>query len=254
MNSVVRTEQCGAALIVSIDRPKQRNAVNRLVALGIAAAMDRLDSELELQVGILTGLGGCFSAGMDLRAFLDGEPREIEGRGFGGLTDAPPRKPLIAAVEGFALGGGFELVLACDLIVAAEDAWFGLPEVKRGLIAGSGGLVRLPRKIPPAIALEHALTGDRLNAHEAYRWGLVNRLTSPGSALEGAKEMAARIIRNGPLAVAVTKQLVVESASWPPDEVWARQAQLLKIVLASEDAHEGALAFIEKREPRWQCR
>jgi enoyl-CoA hydratase len=145
MTAVLHIERQGATLILSIDRPRQRNAVNRLVSLAIAEGLDRLDQQSELRVGVLTGRGGTFCAGMDLRAFLEGERPEIENRGFGGLTEAPPRKPLIAAVEGYALAGGCELALACDLIVAAEDAWFGLPEVTRGLVAGSGGLVRLRR-------------------------------------------------------------------------------------------------------------
>ena len=191
---------------------------------------------------------------MDLQAFLDGERPEIEGRGFGGITEKPPRKPLIAAVEGFALAGGCELALACDLIVAAEDAFFGLPEVSRGLVAGSGGLVRLPRRIPPAIALEYALTGARLPAQEAHGWGLVNRITVSGEALAGALALAASICANGPLAVAMTKRIVMESPNWPQAELWSRQAPLVDAVLASEDAREGALAFAEKRPPIWRGR
>ena len=252
--NAVHVEQVGATLVVAIDRPECRNAVNQAVSLAIAAAMDRLDQDATLRVGILTGRGGCFSAGMDLRAFLDGEPHELQGRGFGGLTASPPQKPLIAAVEGFALAGGCELALACDLIVASEDASFGLPEVCRGLVAGSGGLVRLPLRIPPAIALEYALTGERMGARTAHGWGLVNRLVAPGTALTAALELAETITRNGPLAVATTKRIVTESAAWAPAEVWARQAPLLHAVLASEDAREGARAFAEKRAPRWQGR
>ncbi len=247
----VQVERRGGTLVISIDRPQKRNAINREVSLGIAAAIDRLQEDGSLLVGVLTGRGGCFSSGMDLRAFLDGQRPELEGRGFGGLTEAPPAKPLIAAVEGFALAGGCELALACDMIVAAEDAFFGLPEVKRGLVAGSGGLVRLPRRIPPAVALEYALTGERMAARRAYELGLVNRLTPAGEALAGALELAASIACNGPLAVAMTKRIVHESASWPPGEVWARQAPLVESIVASADAREGARAFTEKREPRW---
>lgn len=250
----VHVEQCGGMLVVSIDRPARRNAVNRSVALALAAAMDRLDREPELRVGILTGRGGHFCSGMDLRAFLDGERPELPGRGFGGMTESAPQKPVIAAVEGFALAGGCELVLACDLVVAAEDAWFGLPEVTRGLVAGSGGLVRLPLRIPPAIALEYALTGDRFSARMAHGWGLVNRLTPPGGALDGAKELAARIEKNGPLAVAMSKRIMTESRWWGPAEVWARQAPLVEAIVGSDDAREGAQAFVEKREPRWHGR
>ncbi len=247
----VVVEQRGATLVVTIDRPARRNAVNQSVALAIAAAMDWLDADPALRVGIITGGGGCFCAGMDLIAFLDDERPEIPGRGFAGVTETPPRKPLIAAVEGFALAGGCELALACDLIVAAENASFGLPEVTRGLVAGSGGLVRLPRRIPPAIALEYALTGERMDARTAHGWGLVNRITAPGAALDGALALAESIVKNGPFAVEMTKRIVVESPSWTSDETWRRQAPLVESVLATDDAREGARAFAEKRAPRW---
>lgn len=252
MTASVHVEQRGAILIVTIDRPRQRNAVNRAVSLAIAAALDRLDQLPELRVGIVTGHGGTFCAGMDLRAFLEGERPELENRGFGGVTEAPPRKPLIAAVEGYALAGGCELALACDLIVAAEDAWFGLPEVTRGLVAGSGGLIRLPRRIPPAIALEYALTGERMNAAIAHSWGLVNRVTPSGGALQGALALARLIAANAPLSVETTKRIMRESGGWPEEEIWARQRPLVESVLASEDAQEGARAFAEKRDARWR--
>ena len=250
----VHSERHAGVLVVSIDRPRQRNAVNRAVSLGIAAALQTLDRDPELHVGVLTGRGGSFCSGMDLHAFLAGERPELEKLGFGGLTEMPPEKPLIAAVEGYALAGGCELALACDLIVAAENAWFGLPEVTRGLVAGSGGLVRLPRRIPVGIALEYALTGDRMDAPTAHRWGLVNRLTPPGEALQGALTLAARIADNAPLAVAMSKRIVRESAQWSPAEVWDRQRPLVESVVSSEDAREGATAFAEKRAPRWQGR
>jgi enoyl-CoA hydratase len=252
MTSPVEIEQVGAALVIAINRPAQRNAVNRAVSLAIADALDRLDGDPALRVGILTGRGSSFCSGMDLKAFVDGERPELEGRGFGGLTEAPPSKPLIAAVEGFALAGGCELALACDLIVAARDAWFGLPEVSRGLVAGSGGLVRLPRRIPPAIALEYALTGERMDAATAHGWGLVNRLAPPGEALNEALQLARQIAANAPLSTLMTKRIIRESPGWPEDEIWERQRPLTESVLASDDAQEGARAFAEKRAPEWK--
>ena len=176
---------------------------------------------------------------------------ELADGGLCGLTEGACSKPLIAAVEGFALAGGCELALACDLIVASETAVFGLPEVERGLVAGSGGLVRLPRRIPSAIALEYALTGERMDAHSAHSWGLVNRLTPPGGALEGALALAERIAANAPLSVAASKRIVAEAPFWPSDEVWARQKPLVDAVVGSRDALEGARAFAEKRTPVW---
>ncbi|MDP9435426.1 MAG: crotonase/enoyl-CoA hydratase family protein [Actinomycetota bacterium] len=249
----MRVERVGSTLVVTLDRPQVRNAIDAAAAFALAAALDRLDGDPTLVAGVLTGAGGTFSAGMDLKAFLrTGERPEVPGRGLAGLTEAPPRTPLIAAVEGHALAGGCELVLACDLVVAAEDAVLGLPEVKRGLIAGSGGLVRLPRRLPPAIAMEHALTGRPLPATEAHRWGLVNRLVPPGGALAAALALAAEIGENGPLAVRTTKQVLVESASWPAEQVWDRQRALLQTVVDSADAKEGAAAFVEKRAPVWR--
>lgn len=252
MTDCVQIEEHGAVLVIAIDRPRQRNAVNRAVSLAIAAALDRLDEQEELRVGVLTGRDGCFCSGMDLKAFVDGERPELAGRGFGGMTERSPAKPLIAAVEGFALAGGCELALACDLIVAAQDASFGLPEVGRGLVAGSGGLVRLPRRIPPAIALEYALTGARMAAATAHHWGLVNRLTQPGAALAGALELAQQIAANAPLSVMMTKRIVSESQDWPMAGIWDRQRPLAEAVIGSQDALEGATAFAEKRPPVWR--
>lgn len=249
----VVVEREGGTLVITLNRPHVRNSIDAAMAYAVAAALDVLDSDPSLVVGILTGAGGTFSAGMDLKAFLrTGERPEVQGRGLAGLTQVPPRKPLIAAVEGHAVAGGCELVLACDLVVAADDATFGLPEVKRGLIAGSGGLVRLHRLIPPRLAMEHALTGRPLPATDAHRWGLVNRLVPRDCALAAARELAAEIAENGPLAVRTTKKVLVESASWPADEVWQRQEELLQSVVASADAREGASAFVEKRSPVWR--
>jgi enoyl-CoA hydratase len=213
-----------------------------------------LDGRDDLAIAIVTGAGATFCAGMDLKAFLAGELSGEPGRGMAGLTPAQPRKPVIAAVEGYALAGGCELALACDLRVAAESATFGLPEVKRGLVAGGGGLLRLPRLIPPAIAMELALTGDFFSAADAYRWGLVNALTAPGEALAGARALAARVTANGPLAVAATKEIITKAADWALDEGLDAQQPILAPVFASADAREGARAFAEKREPQWKGR
>lgn len=248
------TEQDGDVLVITLDRPQARNAVDAATSAEIAAAMDRLDGDDGLAVGVLAASGSTFCAGMDLKAFLRGEIPEVAGRGFGGLTQAPPTKPLVAAVEGPAVAGGFELVLACDLVVASTAARFGLPEVTLGLIAGSGGLIRLPQRVPRQVAMRAALTGDPISAEEALRWGLVNELTAPGEALPVALALAHRVAANGPLAVRTTKQVLDQAPTWPTDEVWARQEELLELVRSSDDAREGATAFAEKREPRWQGR
>lgn len=247
----VLVQREGAVLVVTINRPQARNSIDRATSEAIARAIDELDADPALTLGILTGAGGHFCAGMDLKAFLRGERVELPGRGLAGIVETPPAKPLIAAIEGFALAGGCEIALACDLIVAAENAQFGIPEVKRGLIAGSGGLIRLPQRIPRQVALEYALTGAMMPASEARQWGLVNRLTPAGSALDGARALAAAIAANGPLAVRMTKRIIAQSPGWAPQEVWPRQRALLEEILASNDAREGALAFAEKRAPRW---
>jgi len=249
--SDVTVERDGPVLIITIDRPTVRNAVDAAVARGLAAAVDQLDAEPALFVGILTGAGGTFCSGFDLKAFLRGESAQIPGRGFGGLVERLPRKPLIAAVEGWALAGGCELALACDLVVAAEDASFGLPEVKRGLVAAAGGLIRLPRRLPYHLAMEYALTGKPLPASRAAVLGLVNTLTRPGQALAGALELAREIAANGPLAVQATTEILRTSLDWSEEEAFARQREIVAPVFASSDAREGALAFKEKRAPLW---
>lgn len=251
MTQEIVVEREGSVLVITINRPEVRNALNRSASEGIARAIDELDSDPGLTLGILTGAGSHFCAGMDLKAFLRGERVELDGRGLAGITETPPLKPLIAAVEGYALAGGCELVLACDLVVAADNAMFGIPEVARGLIAGSGGLIRLPQRIPRQIALEYALTGAMMPASEARQWGMVNRLTAPGKALDGARELARVISANGPLAVQMTKRVMADSPTWPVDEIWSRQRELLEQIISSEDAREGARAFSEKRAARW---
>lgn len=241
-------------LVITIDRPAVRNAIDHRTSQALADAMDRLDNDPTVAVGILTGAGGHFCSGMDLKAFVNGERIELPGRGLGGMIETPPLKPIIAAVEGYALAGGFEIALACDLLVASENAVFGLPEVKRGLIAGSGGLIRLPQKIPRQIAMQYALTGDLMTASDARQWGLVNELTSAGQALAAAKVWAQKIAANGPVAVKMAKHVMSQSVYWSIDEQWTKQNQVLETVIQSQDAREGAMAFNEKRTPVWAGR
>lgn len=252
MADEVLTEYADGVVTVTINRPEARNAINGAVAEGVAAAMAALDGRDDLRVGILTGAGGTFCAGMDLKAFLRGERPSVQGRGFAGLAEAPPRKPLIAAVEGYALAGGCELALACDLIVASEAAQFGIPEVKRGLAAGAGGLWRLPRQVPMRIAMEMALTGDFIDARRAAGYGLVNRLVAPGEALAEARRLAAAITANAPLSIIASKRVIIEQQDWPQEEVWRRQEEILAPIMRSADAREGAAAFAEKRKPAWK--
>jgi enoyl-CoA hydratase len=248
----VLTEVNDGVAVITINRPEARNAVNGEVARGIAGAVDELDARKDVQVLILTGAGGTFSAGMDLKGFLSGDSPAFEDRGFGGIVQRPPAKPVIAAVEGYALAGGFELVLACDLVVASEAAKFGLPEVRRSLVAGAGGLLRLPKRIPYHLAMEIALTGEHYPASRLYEAGLVNRLVPAGQALDAATELAGRIALGGPLALTATKRVIVESADWSSSEAFDRQAKVITPVFTSADAREGALAFAEKRAPVWK--
>lgn len=239
-------------LVITINRSEARNAINEAAAEGIAAAMDELDSNDNLRAAILTGANGTFCAGMDLKAFLKGEKPIIEGRGFGGLVEAPPKKPLIGALEGFVLAGGLELSLACDITVCAESTQFGIPEVKRGLIAAAGGVVKLPRLIPTRVAMEMALTGEPILAQRAWDLGLVNKVVAEGTVFEEAKKLAKTICANGPLAVMASKQCIVESANWSGEELFANQKPIVHSVIRSEDAKEGPRAFAEKRAPNWQ--
>ncbi|MEV0626921.1 crotonase/enoyl-CoA hydratase family protein [Nonomuraea wenchangensis] len=252
MSDEVLVEESGNVAILTINRPKARNAVNGAVARGIAEALDGLDARPEISAYVLTGAGGTFCAGMDLKGFLTGDLPVVEGRGFGGLTEAPPKKPLVAAVEGYALAGGFELALACDLIVASAESTFGLPEPKRGLVAGAGGIMRLPRRIPYHVAMEMALTGDHYPASRLYELGLVNRIAEPGKALEDALELARKIAANAPLALAATKKVVIESQDWSLGEMFKKQGAIINPVFGSKDAMEGAAAFAEKRAPQWK--
>ena len=223
MDREVLVEHDNGQTIVTINRPGQRNAVNRAVSYGVCEAFDEMDRRADLHVGILTGAGGNFCAGMDLKAFLRGEITRVDGRGILGIAQTPPHKPLIAAVEGYALAGGFESVLACDLVVAARNAQFGLPAVKRGLAAAASGLLRLPRLIPARTAMEMALTGDMIGAERLHQYGLINVLTEAGGALDAAKELARRIVVNARLSVAASKRVIVKQRDWSLDEMFARQ-------------------------------
>jgi enoyl-CoA hydratase len=247
----VITADHDGVLVITIQRPEAKNAVNRAVSEGLSAAVDELNTNPELRVGVLTGAGSTFCAGMDLKAFLKGENVRIEGRGFAGLAQADIDKPLIAAIEGYALAGGFELALACDLIVASTEARFGLPEVKRGLVANAGGLVRLPRQFPTRLACELVLTGAMVGAGYLAAHGLINRVVPAGTALEAALELAHVIAQNGPLAISVSKRVMRESQDWSSAQMFDRQNAMTRRVFESADAREGAIAFAEKRSPVW---
>ena len=250
----VLTERRDGVLLITLNRPDARNAVNAALARGVGAALDALDADSGLKVGVLTGAGKGFSAGMDLKAFVAGERPWVEGRGFAGIVERSARKPLIAAIEGFAVAGGLEIALACDLIVSSRDARLGIPEAKRSLVAAGGALRRLPQRLPLGVALEMALTGDPITAQRGYELGLVNRIAEPGGAVEAALELAAAIAANGPLALDATKQIVYRQADWSDEEFWREQRKISDPVFGSEDAREGATAFSERREPVWKGR
>jgi enoyl-CoA hydratase len=248
----VLTERRGNVLLIILNRPQVRNAVNGALAAGVAAALEQLDEDDGLSVGVLTGAGGFFSAGMDLGAFVRGESSWFGDRGFAGITQRASRKPLIAAIEGFALAGGMEIALACDLIVAAKGAKLGIPEAKRSLVAAGGALLRLPRRMPYHVVMELALTGDPLPAERFHELGVVNRLADPGSAVDVALELAGQLAANGPLALTASKQILQEQFDWSSSEMWEKQGEITAPVFASEDAKEGSSAFKEKRAPVWR--
>lgn len=250
----VLTERRGNVLLVTLNRPAVRNAVNAALAEGIARSLDTLDEDDSLSVGVLTGAGGFFCAGMDLGAFVKGESPYYGDRGFAGITQRASAKPLIAAIEGFAVAGGLEIALSCDLLVAARGAKMGIPEAKRSLVAAGGALLRLPRRMPYHVVMELALTGDPFPAERFHELGLVNRLVEPGGAVEAALELAGALAKNGPLALAASKRILQEQFDWQTGEMWARQGEIAGPVMASEDAREGASAFKEKREPVWKGR
>jgi enoyl-CoA hydratase len=239
-------------MIITINRPEAKNAINTAVAQGLSEALIALDARDDVRVGILTGAQGTFCAGMDLKALMRGESAIVPGRGFAGIAEAPPRKPLIAAVEGYALAGGFEIALSCDLIVAAEGAKFGIPEVTRGLVAGAGGLLRLPRQMPYRVALELALTGRHVPAERLFDLGLLNKIVPNNKAVEEATALARVILQNGPLAVEISKTIINDSHDWSTEEMFRRQDAMVDRIMRSDDAREGATAFAEKRKPAWR--
>jgi len=253
---MIDLETQGRIAVISINRPEARNAVNGDVARGIEAALDRLEEDSELWVGVITGRGTAFSAGADLKAVSAGQGATLatERGGFAGIVQRELEKPLIAAVDGPALAGGCEIALACDLIVASRRARFGLPEVKRSLIAAAGGLFRLPRALPPRIAMELALTGDSIDAERAYQFGFVNALTEPGEALSGALALAQRIIDNAPIAVRESRRILRRAFASDEAMLWQETFSAFGRVVATEDFREGPLAFIEKRPPVWKGR
>jgi enoyl-CoA hydratase len=250
----VLTERRDNVLLITLDRPEVRNAVNAALAAGVAGALDELDADDGLSVGVLTGAGGFFCAGMDLGAFVKGESPYFGDRGFAGIAQRASRKPLIAAIEGFAVAGGMEIALACDLIVAAKGAKMGIPEAKRSLVAAGGALLRLPRRMPYHVVMELALTGDPFPADRFYELGLVNRLVEPGSAVDSAIELATQLSKNGPLALVASKQILQEQFDWSSAEMWDKQRAITTPVMTSEDAKEGASAFKEKRAAVWKGR
>ncbi|HWJ51560.1 MAG TPA: crotonase/enoyl-CoA hydratase family protein [Solirubrobacteraceae bacterium] len=250
----VLTERRGSVLLITLNRPAVRNAVNAALAAGVAGALDELDADDGLSAGVLTGAGGFFCAGMDLGAFVKGESAWFGDRGFAGITQRASRKPLIAAIEGFAVAGGMEIALSCDLIVAAKGAKMGIPEAKRSLVAAGGALLRMPRRMPYHVVMELALTGDVLPAERFHDFGLVNRIAEPGTAVDTALELAATLAKNGPLALIATKQILQEQFDWSSDEMWEKQGAISGPVFASEDAKEGSSAFKEKRDPVWKGR
>ena len=246
------TETKGAVLVITINRPDARNAVDQSVAAGMAEALEKLDADGALKVGVLTGAGKGFSAGMDLKAFVSGGMPVAGDRGFAGIVQRSCKKPLIAAIEGFALAGGLEIALSCDLIVAGKGARLGIPEVGVGLFAGAGALLRLPRRVGLGNSMRLALTGQPIDADEAHRIGLVDRVAETGQALATAVELAEVIAKNAPLGVAASKQVLVEGFTKPEDEFWKWQQGHLQAVFTSKDAIEGATAFAQKRPPNWK--
>ncbi len=253
----VERERRGQVEILTINRPEARNAINGEVSTAMSGALDELEADAGCAVVVITGAGDkAFSAGMDLKAFASGEGGAIMGGtgGFGGITQRQFAKPVIAAVNGAALAGGCEIMLSCDMVVAADHATFGIPEAKRGLVAGAGGLIRLPKRLPIAIALELALTGDSIDANRALALGLVNRVVPAARLMDETLALAATIADNAPLAVRWSKYVMTRAAGVSEEEGWRLNAEAVGAVFSSADAMEGPVAFAEKRKPNWQGR
>ena len=248
------TEERDGVLILTVNRPELRNAIDYPTAERIGTTLERFDADERLKIAIITGAGGGFSSGMDLGGCGQGSKPSYADRGFAGMTRKTADKPLIAAVEGYAVAGGFEMAIACDLIVASRTARFALPEVRRGLIAAAGALLRLPRRMPYHVVMELALTGDFISAERLHGFGVVNRLVEPGTALDEAVALARHIAEGGPLAIAATKRILVEQQDWTLDNMWTNQDGPFRTAADSEDAREGAAAFKERRPPRWKGR
>lgn len=253
---MVDYEQRGRVALLTINRPEARNAVNGDVAAGMEKGIDRLEEDDGVWVGIVTGTGTVFSAGADLKAIASGQAAALntERGGFAGIARRERTKPIIAAVDGPALAGGCEIVLSCDMVVASTNARFGIPEVKRSLIAGAGGLFRLPRAIPKNVAMELALTGDPIDAERAYQLGFVNQLVEPGQAVDAALALAERICVNAPVAVRESRKVVLEGVMADDETAWKLTNASFGVVMRTEDFAEGPKAFIEKRAPEWRGR
>jgi enoyl-CoA hydratase len=252
MADEILRERRGHVEILTINRPEARNAINRATAVALGDALDDCERDDDVWVVVLTASGDkAFSAGMDLKAFAAGE-FPITEQGFGGLTRRDFPKPLIAAANGSALAGGFEMMISCDMVVAAEHAKFGIPEASRGLIAGAGGLIRLPKRVPITIAYEMALTADPIDAYRAYELGLVNRVVPGEEVLDTAIALAERIARNAPLAVRTSKDIMRQSLELSEEQAWTANDTAFGMIGQTADALEGAVAFAEKREPNWQ--
>lgn len=255
---VVLVDKVDGVAVITLNRPRARNAVNASLSLALGNALEDLDADPSLHVGVLTGAGPAFCAGADLKALAAGQPITAPGHpdwGFAGLVQHEISKPLIAAVNGFALGGGTEILLTCDLAVLSDNASVGFPELRRGLFAAAGGLIRMPRQVPTKVVMELALTGEAMHAGEALRWGLVNRVVPPERVMAEAMELAHAVAANAPLAVRATKKIVhratATGAAWD-DEVWRLQEAELARILASDDAQEGTRAFADRRPPAWR--